>query len=72
MLAPMAVFLLVLLITCTIALLICWAYDNDGVENEAARPRPVVLKFPVHRHRNRLPRFGPTLPYPPGGRGRVS
>ena len=69
MLAPLAVCLLVLLITCTIALLSCWAYDNDGVEIEAARPHRVVFKFPVHRHRNRLPRYRPTLTHPPGGRG---
>ncbi len=70
MLAHLAVFLLILLITCSVTLLICWAYDNDGSEIEAGPSRPAVLEFPVHRHKRRFPRVCATLTNPPGGRAR--
>jgi hypothetical protein len=32
MLAPLGLYLLVMLITCTMILLICWAYDTGNAE----------------------------------------
>jgi len=41
MLAHLAVFLLIMLIACTLSLLICWAYDTDqseiGARHSSAR-----------------------------------
>ena len=54
MLAPLAIFLLIMLIACTLTLLICWGYDTHIAEIEASRSRPVVLKFPVYSRRMRL------------------
>ena len=68
MLAHLAVFLLIMLITCTLTLLICWAYDNDGVEIDAGRARPAVLAFPDRSHKRRFPPVCATLTHPPGRR----
>jgi hypothetical protein len=40
MLAPLGLYLVIMLITCTMSLLICWAYDNDSAEIRATRSRP--------------------------------
>jgi hypothetical protein len=40
MLAPLGLYLLIVLFTCTMGLLICWAYDNAGAEIGATRSRP--------------------------------
>jgi hypothetical protein len=61
MLAPLAVFLLTMLIACTLALLICWACDAYTVEIDAPRSLPVVLEFPVDSRRRR-PHFRPPAP----------
>jgi hypothetical protein len=70
MLAPLAVFLLLLLITCSLTLLISWAYDNCGVDIEAGPSRLAVLEFPVHLHRKRFRPVCATLNHPPGSRAR--
>ena len=70
MLAPLAVYLSIMLITCALALLICWAYDNDAAEIAAGSSRSAVLEFPVHPHKKRFPPFNATLAHPPGGRAR--
>jgi hypothetical protein len=51
MLAPLAVFVSVMLIACTLTLLCCWAYDATRAETEAevTRSRTAVFTFPVHR-----------------------
>jgi hypothetical protein len=70
MLAPLAVFLLILLITCTLALLICWAYDHDGAEIDAGPSRPAILEFPPRPHIKRLPQVYAMLTHSPGGRAK--
>ena len=72
MLVHLAVFLLIMLITCTLTLLICWAYDNDGVEIDAGRARPAVLAFPDRSHNRRFPPVGAPLTQPPFPRARLT
>jgi hypothetical protein len=45
MLATLGFFLLGMLISCTMALLICWVYDTDRAEIEADRSRSADLPF---------------------------
>ena len=40
MLAPLAIDLLIMLITCALILLICWACDTDRAEIEAGQSHP--------------------------------
>jgi hypothetical protein len=40
MLAPLGLYLLIVLFTCTMGLLICWVYDIDRAEIGATRSRP--------------------------------
>ena len=54
MLAPLGVYLLTMLIACTLALLICWAYDAYTAEIETPQAIPVVLRFPVYSRQRRL------------------
>jgi hypothetical protein len=54
MLAPLGVYLVITLIACALALLICWAYDAYTAEIEAPQAIPVVLKFPVYSQQRRL------------------
>jgi hypothetical protein len=56
MLAPLGVYLLTMLIACTLALLICWACDAHTAEIDNLRSLPVVLKFTVYSRR-RSPHF---------------
>jgi hypothetical protein len=70
MLTPLALFLLMMLIACTLTLLICWAYDTVGAEIEARRPRPAVLELPVHPHKRRFSAVCAALTQPPGDRRR--
>jgi hypothetical protein len=70
MLAPLAVYLLILLIACTLSLLIFWAYDTDGTEIEAGRSRPAVLEFAVHPHKRRFAAVHAALTHPLGDRPR--
>ncbi len=70
MLAPLAIFLATLLVTCTLVLVICWVFENDGVEGETGPSRPAVLEFPVHPLKKRFPPFCATLTYLPAGRAR--
>jgi hypothetical protein len=62
MLAPLAVYLLTMLIACALALLVCWACDAHTAEIDAPRSLPVVSKFPVYPLRRkthfRLPARG--------------
>ena len=55
MLAPLSVFLFIMVITCTLTLLICWAYDTVGHQIEAGGSRSAVLEFPVQLHKRRFP-----------------
>jgi hypothetical protein len=70
MLAPLAVFLLILLITCSLTLLIIWAYDKIGADIEAGPSCPAVLEIPVHPHGKRFAPVCATLNQSPGGRAR--
>jgi hypothetical protein len=40
MLAPLGLYLVIMLFTCTLSLLICWAYDTDRAEIRSTRSRP--------------------------------
>jgi hypothetical protein len=44
MLAPSAVDAVIMLITCALVLLICWACDNDRAEIEAGHSHRAVLE----------------------------
>ena len=70
MLAPLAVFLAIMVITCTVILLICWVCDNDGTERETEPSRPAVLEVPVHPLKKRFPPVCATRSYRPEGRSR--
>ena len=71
MLAHLAVFLFILLMTCSLALLMCWAYDNYGVEIAAGPTCPGVLEFAGHSHKKkRFPPVSTTVTHPRRGRAR--
>jgi hypothetical protein len=53
MLVPLGLYLLIMLITCTMILLICWAYDTERAEIEAGRSDPADLEFPVRPNARR-------------------
>jgi hypothetical protein len=40
MLAPLGLYLLIVLFACAMGLLICWAYDTEWAEIGATRSRP--------------------------------
>ena len=44
MLAPSAVDAVIMLITCALVLLICWACDNDSAESAAVQSHRAVLE----------------------------
>jgi hypothetical protein len=70
MLTPLAIFVLIMLVACTLSLLNCWADDTVGAEIEAATPRPAVLELPVHPHKRRFSAVCAALTHPPGERPR--
>jgi hypothetical protein len=53
MLSPLAVSMAVMVITCSMSLLICWAYDIHRAEIEAGRSRPADLEFRIHHRTGR-------------------
>jgi hypothetical protein len=62
MLAPLAVFLLIMLIACTLTLLICWVYDTVQPEIEARQSGSADLHSPVIPIRGDFRRFVPRWP----------
>jgi hypothetical protein len=71
MLAHLAVFLLMMLIACTLALLICWAYDTNQLEIEARQSGPADLEFSVQPHKRSFPAVRAALAHLPGDRPRM-
>jgi PEP-CTERM motif len=55
MLTPLAVYLLMLLIACTLSLLVCWAYDTDHAAIDAGRFGPVDSDIRVRPRKRRFP-----------------
>jgi hypothetical protein len=55
MLAPLAIVLAIMLITCTLILLISWVCDHYGTEFEAGPSRAAVSEFPVHHLKKKFP-----------------
>jgi hypothetical protein len=68
MLAHLAVFLLIILIACTLALLICWAYDTNQLEIEARQSGLADLEFSVQPHKRSFPAVRAALAHLPGDR----
>jgi hypothetical protein len=68
MLAPLGFFALIMLSTCTMILLICWAYDTDRAKIEAGRSQPADLEFAVHSHARRSHSRFPAPRLPERGR----
>jgi hypothetical protein len=71
MLAHLAVFLLIILIACTLALLICWAYDTNQLEIEARQSGLADLEFSVQPHKRSFPAVRAALAHLPGDRPRM-
>jgi hypothetical protein len=71
MLAHLAVFLLLMLIACTLSLLICWAYDTDEPEIGARQSGPADLEFSVQPHKRSFPAVRAALAQPLRERLRV-
>jgi hypothetical protein len=80
MLAPLGCFLLIMVITCTMILLICWVRDTYGRDVETGRFLPADWEFPIHAfarfsvranaRRSALRFPAPKLPEKGGIRGR--
>ncbi len=48
MLAPLAVYLSIMLIICTLLLMVIWAHDTVGQRLEGRGAHPAEPAFPVH------------------------
>jgi hypothetical protein len=59
MLAPLAVFLVIMLITCTLTLLICWAHDTHGAEIEGETESRPLRRDTLWRVDEGLSLYGP-------------
>jgi hypothetical protein len=68
MLAPLAVFFLIMLIACTLALLMYWAFDTDEAEIATGGFGLADPEIRVHSRKRRSPAVRAALAPPPGDR----
>jgi hypothetical protein len=72
MLTQLAVFLLMMLVACTLSLVICWVYDSNIAAFQSGELQPVVLGFPVPSHKRRFRAIAAARCHRPAARPRIA